>query len=575
MEAFRQIPLGSIDPSPTNPRKTFDKDKLAELAESIRAKGVLQPVLVRPRLSSVATNKREQMAAEAFGIAGEPRYQLVAGERRLRAAKLARLAEIPAIVRELNDLEVLEVQVVENEQRDDVTPLEKAEGYGRLMDVHGLSAEDVAAKVGKSVATIRGLAKLRSLPDKAKAALDAGELTAAVAGLIARIPGEKARAEATTLALAKGQWDGERPSFRAVKEHIQARYMIELKQAPFSQTDKDLVPGLPTCKACPKRAGNNRELYPDTRADVCTDPECYARKVTMHRGRMYQQARSEGVRLLDGDETETAIRMGLGRFGRSKWVDLAEEWHIDGNAKTVAEWLKGALDERRVFACGEDGKARYLVPRAEVERIFEAESRAGADKRKAREAREDRKAAGREPSEWDVERAARDLALSEVHSLARANFESLDALAAQGGPDTDAAYQALQILAWHTALSAKYYGTGEALMAELIPGVSVDDETLADMPDRDKAIAKWMADASPRDLLAFLLYTAAEDLLQGWREEEGDPVRELLLNNFTDAGSWDKIKAAAIRQIKAERAAKAKPSANGHAANGKPKKAKV
>lgn len=559
---FQLIPLGSIEPSRSNPRKHFDPDALHDLAVSIKAKGVLQPILVRPLLSSVARNKAEQGVAEAFGIAGPPRWQLVAGERRFRAAKLAKLTEIPAVIRELTDREVLEVQVVENEQRADVTPLEKAEGYGRLIDEHDQSAEDVAAKVGKSVATIRGLVKLRSLPDKAKAALDAGELTVAVAQLVARIPGGKARQEATAEALRK-DYSGDRPSYREMKETIQHRWMIELKQAPFSQTDKDLVPGLPTCKACPKRAGNNRDLYPDTRADVCTDPECYGRKVTMHRGRMYQQARAEGVRLLDGDETETALRMGVGQYGRSKWVDLTEEWIIDGNRKTVAAWLNRGEKAGAAFCCGEDGKPRYLALRAEMEEAAESKSKTGAEKRKARE---DRKAGNRPPSDWEVEKLARVLAVGEVAEMARANFDSLAGLDANGGPDTDAAYQALWIIAQERAMQELYDGSldDRSVIGRFVPGVLDDGE--ADPPSLDeqlKLVGEWAEKAGPVDLLAYLLAHSAAEILGPYSESKA--LAGPLLSNFTDGGSEKAIKAAALKQLKAERAAKAKPSANGHA----------
>jgi ParB family chromosome partitioning protein len=134
---------------------------------------VLQPVLVRP--------------------AGRNRFELVLGERRYRASQLAGLAKIPARVLTMTDAEVLTAQLVENEQRKDISPIEKADGYARLIDEHGLNVEQIADRIGKSRTVVRDLLKLRSLPDDARQAVAAGTLTLSVAVVVARIPGEKAR----------------------------------------------------------------------------------------------------------------------------------------------------------------------------------------------------------------------------------------------------------------------------------------------------------------------------------------------------------------------------------------------
>jgi ParB/RepB/Spo0J family partition protein len=130
------VPLAKITPSTTNPRKSFPKDKLDELTDSVKRLGVLQPILLRP-------------------LNGGGTYELVAGERRYRASKAAGLTDIPATVRELTDAEVLEIQVVENLQRSDLHELEEAEGYEKLLKCAHPSGEkytvdEIAAKVGKS-----------------------------------------------------------------------------------------------------------------------------------------------------------------------------------------------------------------------------------------------------------------------------------------------------------------------------------------------------------------------------------------------------------------------------------------
>lgn len=175
-----EVRVANIAPGGSNPRKAFDKAALEELAESIRRHGVLQPILLRPWPEG-----RRWPAKEA--VEGCP-YELVAGERRWRAAKAAGLSTIPALIRELGDAEVLEIQVVENLQRTDLHPLEKAEGYEQLMKLHGYAVEDLAAKVGKSKGYVYARLKLCALVPEARKAFYAGHLNPSTALLIARIP---------------------------------------------------------------------------------------------------------------------------------------------------------------------------------------------------------------------------------------------------------------------------------------------------------------------------------------------------------------------------------------------------
>ncbi len=154
------LPIASIRPGRFQPRRRFDAEEVAALAQSIREKGVIQPVLVRP-------------------VAGEPgMYELVAGERRWRAAQLAQLHEIPALVRELADRDSLEVALVENLQRQDLTAIEEAHGYQRMMDDFRRTQEDVAEVVGKSRSHVANTLRLLTLPSPVQDMLDDGRLTA-------------------------------------------------------------------------------------------------------------------------------------------------------------------------------------------------------------------------------------------------------------------------------------------------------------------------------------------------------------------------------------------------------------
>lgn len=156
----REIPLELIRRNPDQPRRHFVEADLEELTESVREKGVLQPVLLRP----------------APGVTGE--YQLVAGERRWRASQRAGLRTIPAVVRELNDQQVLEIAIVENVQRADLNPLEEAQSYRALIDRFGRTQEAVAQVVGKSRPHVANALRLLSLPEPVLTLLQEGALSA-------------------------------------------------------------------------------------------------------------------------------------------------------------------------------------------------------------------------------------------------------------------------------------------------------------------------------------------------------------------------------------------------------------
>lgn len=152
------LKISQIEPNRAQPRKSFDDDALQELAQSISEHGVLQPILVRPQI---------------YGG-----YQIVAGERRYRASRIAGLTEIPAIVRELSDSETMQIALIENLQRRDLSVLEEAQGYQTLMKEYDFSQEDVARTVGKSRSAVANTLRLLTLPDEVKPMLESGKLSA-------------------------------------------------------------------------------------------------------------------------------------------------------------------------------------------------------------------------------------------------------------------------------------------------------------------------------------------------------------------------------------------------------------
>jgi ParB family chromosome partitioning protein len=156
-EELRQLPVELIEPNPGQPRSVFDEQALVGLAESIRRRGVLQPVLVRPLASG--------------------RYELIAGERRWRAAQLAELTEIPAVVRHHDDAASLELALIENMAREDLSPVEEARACAALVEELGLTREEVGLRVGRSRVAVSNLIRLLDLPDEALELIERRQLT--------------------------------------------------------------------------------------------------------------------------------------------------------------------------------------------------------------------------------------------------------------------------------------------------------------------------------------------------------------------------------------------------------------
>ena len=154
-----KISIASLKPSPSQPRRLFDKNSINELAESIKSKGLVQPILVRPSPTET-------------GI-----YEIIAGERRWRAAQIAQLHEIPAVVRKLDDVEALEIAIIENVQRSDLSPIEEAAGYKRLIENHGHTQEVLAEIVGKSRSHIANIIRLLGLPQSIQDMISEGKIS--------------------------------------------------------------------------------------------------------------------------------------------------------------------------------------------------------------------------------------------------------------------------------------------------------------------------------------------------------------------------------------------------------------
>ena len=179
-----QIELDQIHPNPRKPRKRFDSEQGSGLAESIRAQGLIQPVVVRPRL--------------------EGGYELIAGERRWRAARDAGLDTVPALVREADDRDTLLLGLVENVAREDLSPIEEARGYALLLDEFSLPLGEVAERVGKSKPTVSNRVRLLELPDDVLAMVERRELSEGHARAVLAVPDHDARRRLARRIVAEG-----------------------------------------------------------------------------------------------------------------------------------------------------------------------------------------------------------------------------------------------------------------------------------------------------------------------------------------------------------------------------------
>lgn len=164
---LRTLAISQLKPGKFQPRRQFEEEAIADLVESVREKGILQPILVRPL---------------------DGGFEIIAGERRWRAAQRAQLHEVPVIVREFTDKEALEVALVENLQRQDLSPLEEAEGYRRLVDEFSHTQEELAKAVGKSRSHVANMMRLLALPDPIKAMVDAKQISAGHARALLTAP---------------------------------------------------------------------------------------------------------------------------------------------------------------------------------------------------------------------------------------------------------------------------------------------------------------------------------------------------------------------------------------------------
>jgi ParB family chromosome partitioning protein len=317
---YRSIPISILVESATNPRKRFDEKNLEELAASMRAQGILAPLLVREL--------------------EESKYEVVAGARRLRAARLAELETVPVRVVKLTDAESIEAQVVENLQREDIHPLEESLGFKSLLQLGEptYTIASIAARAGKSEAYVLGRIKLADLIPPVAEAFLKDTIGIGHALLIAKLP-DSQQQEAFNAAF-RGMWttDGNSQVLIPVRElaaWIESNILLQLASAPFDKQDESLVPAAGSCSNCPKRTGFNKLLFADLRKDSCTDPHCFRTKIDAHVSQTLE-TKPQLVQISSAWSTREGAPLGKNRY-----VELdIKKAKTNGTGSKVAAYQK-------------------------------------------------------------------------------------------------------------------------------------------------------------------------------------------------------------------------------------------
>jgi ParB/RepB/Spo0J family partition protein len=514
--AIRHIPIEGLQLSTTGSqaerRRHFDKVAIADLADSIRTVGLLQPIVAR------AVNGH---------------FEIVAGERRFLAAREAGLDEIPVNVRELTDEQVLEVQLIENLQREGLHELAEAEGYEALMKL-GHTAEEIADKVGKSKAYVYARLKLTALHKDARTAFYDGKLTSSTALLLARIPVEKLQLQALK-DLTKVDYDGERMSFRAAAKHVREQYMTDLSGGGFPTTDASLVAAAGACGPCPKRTGNQAQLFDDVKSgNVCTDPACFQSKIAAYAQRRLAEAEAKGQKIISGKEAKKIAPYGAERSSLQGFVRLND--HDYGSTKsTTYRQLLGKDFVPTLLQDPESGKVIEVASEAAVKqaRPNGTLARSGGSDWNAQQLAKDKKRRAEAAARNRIFKAAHDAALKVRKALSREDLEWL-ANCAFDGFDSDSQKRLFDALGWEGTKRKSYGGF-------------------------DYKIEAKVAAMSETELQAFLrVLPAARDLqVPGWSDE---PPKRLNVAAARLNVDTKKIRAelAAAAKTKAPKKGKAK-----------------
>lgn len=382
-ETIEFIALNELEESPTNPRKHYDEKGLDDLAESISTKGLIQPLVVRK-----------------IGLGA---YQVVAGARRLRAGIRAGMGALPCIVKDYSDAEVLEIQVIENNQREDVHPLEEGEGYAALLKVEGYTVEAIAGKIGRSDKYVRERLQLAKLSPKVKEKYQKNKIFYTHARLLSRLTIEQ-QDQAVEAIMDRDHLVGaSHPmNVKALEYWIESNIEKSLGSASFPIDDATINKQAGACVSCQFNTATDMQLFPDyatsNKKGVCLKPECFKDKVKKYADRLIKEklkADEKGEMLLVSkrgyyntvkkmpDGTERVI-VGWDNWEKAKKGEkgavealLMGSQDMEDKGKTVWVKLKNKKDAKpsksdsggRSSSSGSGTKAETPEEKAERERL--------------------------------------------------------------------------------------------------------------------------------------------------------------------------------------------------------------
>src|SRR6266700_2505127 len=336
---YRDVPVTALTESASNPRKRFDENSLSELAASFKTQGLLAPLLVREM--------------------EESNYEVIAGARRLRAAKLAQLENVPVRVVKLTDAESIEAQCVENLQREDIHPLEEALGFKSLLELgEPYNIAHIAARSGKSEAYIYGRLRLADLIPSVAEAFLKDKITIGHALLIAKLPASQQQ-EALAAAF-RSTWTSEGNTqllipVRELAAWIESNILLQLASVPFDKQNETLVPEAGSCSNCPKRTGFNKLLFADVRKDSCTDPQCFRAKIDAHVAKTLE-AKPNLVQISSAWNTREGAPLG-----RNRYLELQTKKAKGNGARTKQVGFERLCDKMTEAIVMDGGRRGELI----------------------------------------------------------------------------------------------------------------------------------------------------------------------------------------------------------------------
>lgn len=325
MAEIQKLPVMLIQPSPMNPRKTFDEAKLEELAQNIEEQGLLQPITVR-KISDGETRIDEE-TGEVVSV--EPRYEIVCGERRFRAWNLlanksARYNEIPCIIREMTDEQAFDAMITENLQRQDVDPVEEAIAFSLLLE-NGSPVEDIAVRFGKSIRFVQDRVKLKGLIPELIEMLRKDLIPISGAMLLAKLDTESQRK------FLEDEIDKEEGATLAdIKDHLDNLFCV-INKAQFFDDDK-FSDDIPACSGCMNNTANHGCLFYEMKGteQKCINRECFAKK------------QAEYVKYRVMKESENLVKKGEPlTFGKSVIViEQQNSWDSNSEKRAKADAIQ-------------------------------------------------------------------------------------------------------------------------------------------------------------------------------------------------------------------------------------------